>query len=143
MNDGPRRNPSNFFNDGGSQRCFGRLLDVWQPTISKMLDRYREIRGYNRRTEQDRKRSSTTIDDRFLRRTALGVSYCTIRQFKNELLRGHVIRAMIRTKSSSLIREHRVHSLKFARDDRDWTNENWTNILFIDESSYWLHICIT
>lgn len=141
-------------NDGRSQRYVGRVLSVRQSTISKLVRRYRETGGYKRRPGQGRKRSTTAIDDRFLRLTALRIRHCTARQIKNELLtvrnvnvtsqtvrnrlREQGIRARIPAKGPILTREHRIHRLQFARDHRDWTAENWANILFTDESRYCL-----
>jgi transposase len=141
--------------DGRSQRYVANLLGVQQSTISRVVQRYRETGQYSRREGQGRRRITTAVDDRFLRLTAMRTRHCTARMLQTELiaarnvhiclqtvrnrLREENIRPGVPARGPRLTREHRVARLQFAREHADWGLEDWSNVMFTDESRFCLY----
>lgn len=141
--------------EGRSQRYVANVLGVQQSTISRVVRRYTDTGHFSRREGQGRKRVTTAVDDRFLRLTALRTRHCTARMLKNDLLaarnvaicvqtirnrlREDNIRPKVPASGPRLTREHRVARLQFARDHAGWGIEEWSNVLFTDESRFCLY----
>jgi len=87
-----------------------------------------------RRRGQGRKRSTMARDDRFIetetkKRSGRRTSARTVsRRLKKIGLKAY------RTKKAPLSqRRHRVARLGFAREHKNWENDQWTNALFTDD----------
>ena len=71
--------------EGYSQRQVGRILGVSHTTIGRMIRRFRETGQHSRRPGQGRPRSTSELDDRFLRLAALRNRGVTSRELGNLL----------------------------------------------------------
>jgi transposase len=56
-----------FSEEGESQQSIARCFGVTQSTISRVLNRFREIGANTRRLDQGRKRVTNAAQERFLR----------------------------------------------------------------------------
>lgn len=138
--------------DGRSQRQVANLLEINQSSVSRVVARYRETGGYERRPVPGRPHCTTRADDRFLSLQALRRRHVTARQLQNDLsrarntqvstqtvrniLRRDGITARVAVSAPHLTREHRVARLRFAREHVNWDIDDWANVLFTDESRF-------
>ena len=109
----------------------------------------------NRRLGQGRKRKTSQRDDRFLRLTVLRSRHCTAKMLQKEILAARDVvlstqtvrnrlrevgmRPKVPVKAPLLTRAHKVTRLKFALNHQHWNVEDWSNILFADESRFCLY----
>lgn len=141
--------------DGRSQRYVANLVGVNQSTVSRVVARYHETGGYQRRAVPGRPHATTPADNRFLLLQALRQRHITATQLQYELaatrnvrvssetvrhiLRQSGIRARVAVTAPRLTREHRVARLAFAREHMNWNINDWGNVLFTDESRFCLY----
>lgn len=138
--------------DGRSLRYVAQLLNCAPSTISRILQRYRELGSYTRRSGSGRRRSTSARDDQFLRLNVLRDRHTTAVQARSmlEQVRGTnvsewTVRRRLReaqlhsrrpAKGPQLTRQHRQDRLRFARYHQDWNDEQWGTVLFTDESRF-------
>lgn len=135
---------------GRTQREVALFLNVPRTTLRHALTRYRETGLYSRRPGSGRNRCTTARDDRFIVLTALRDRFLTAVESRRRLqaARGVVVsertvrRRMQEQNLSArrpvrvpeLLRRHRVERLRFAREHAHWRVEQWSKVLFTDES---------
>ncbi|KAG8284281.1 hypothetical protein J6590_108265 [Homalodisca vitripennis] len=137
---------------GVSQREVGRRLGVSQSVISRLWNRHQELGTLQRRPGQGRSRSTTHIEDRFLRVNALRNRFLTARELQNDLsqatgnrvsdqtVRNRLREAGLRSRRPArvprLTVRHKRARLQFARDHRRWQLRQWRKVMFSDESKF-------
>lgn len=141
---------STLLDEGYSQRFIANLLGVTHSTIGRMVRRFNETGSYSRRPGQGRKRCTNERDERFLRVYALRNRRVTSFLLKNELhnvrnvvISARTIRRRLKetglnsrrpAKAPLLSKENRVARMRFAREHRNWTVNDWKRVLFTDET---------
>lgn len=139
---------------GVSQRQVGQRLGVSQSVISRLWNRYQELHSVHRRPGQGRRRSTSDVDDRYLRLSALRHRFSTARELQNELsratgtrisdqtvrnrLRESGLRSRRPVQVPRLTLRHKRNRMQFARAHRRWQLQNWRRVLFSDESKFTL-----
>ncbi|MBS0032906.1 MAG: transposase [Candidatus Baumannia cicadellinicola] len=137
---------------GVSQRDVGRRLGVSQSVISRLWNQHQELGTLRRRPGQGRSRSTTHIEDRFLRVNELRNRFLTARELQNDLsqatgnrvsdqtVRNRLLEAGLRSKRPvrvpRLTARHKRARLQFARDHRRWQLRQWRKVMFSDESKF-------
>lgn len=140
--------------EGFSQRHIAQRLQRSQSVVSRVLNRHRQTGGHTRRVGQGRPRSTSHRDERFLQLHALRDRRSTgnslrglLQRFRNVQISERTVRRRLNdyglTSHPSatgplLSREHRVERLRFAREHLNWTQEDWSLVLFSDESRFCL-----
>jgi transposase len=71
--------------DGRSQRYVANLVGVNQSTVSRVVSRYQETGGFERRPVQGRPKATTPADNRFLSIQALRRRHVTSTQLQHDL----------------------------------------------------------
>lgn len=140
--------------DGRSQRYVSDTLGIPRTTVQDAWNRYMETGNFTRRVGSGRKRKTNAIDDRFIVLNTLRNRRITA--FQNQ----HLLQAVRRTQVSErtirrrlkenslsarrpatgpqLLPRHRRARLQFARLHVNWDIEQWTKVLFTDESRFCL-----
>lgn len=137
---------------GRSYKDVADLFGKSKATIHYCVQRWRETGEVERRRGQGRKRSTTALDDRFIRMQTLRNRRQTAVQSSNQLEEVRETRVSERTvrrrlneaglkarrtkKAPQLQRRHRVARLAFARQYENWNEDQWRNVLFTDESRF-------
>lgn len=137
---------------GRSYSDVAEMFGKTKSTIHRNVTRWRQTGEYVRRRGQGRKRSTTAVDDRFLTLHILRNRRLTAVQTRNQLeeVRGtrigqRTVRRRLKEvgiksyrpkKAPKLQRRHRVARLAFAREHQNWTNDQWSKVLFTDESRF-------
>jgi transposase len=140
--------------DGRSQSYVARRFQTTRSTVQRVYNRFLETGSYSRRPGSGRPRKSTNRDDRFIINSSLRNRHSTAVQLRNELQHTRDVNISERTirrrlneanlfcrrpaTGPELTREHRVARLQFAREHLHWTENDWGNVLFTDESRYCL-----
>lgn len=140
--------------DGRSQCYVSRRFGCSRSTVQRVYLRFLETGSYARRPGSSRPRISSNRDDRFITNLSLRNRHLTAVQIRNELQHVRNVNISERTvrrrlneanlfcrrpaTGPELTREHRVARLRFAREHRHWTENEWANVLFTDESRYCL-----
>lgn len=124
--------------EGHSYRSVSRALGVSASVVYRNVQQYRQTESYVRKPGQGRKRATSAVDDRFIRMQTLRnrrqnavktkhvlkevryvrVSERTVRRQVNEV----GLKSYVPSKAPKLERSHRVDSLAFAHNHRDWTD---------------------
>lgn len=141
--------------EGQSQRQVASALNMSQSAVSRVYRRYQETGNFNRRRGSGRKRCTSERDDRFIISTSLRNRALTGVQVQQELretrgvaVSGWTVRRRLKAASlepkrpatgPKLTPAHRAARLRFAREHVDWTDEQWSSVLFSDESRVCLH----
>lgn len=142
-------------NDGRSVRYIANTLGIPRSTVSDALQKFRETGVYTRRPGQGRRRATNHIQDRFLRMQALRdrtVTASALVQRLNDVHNNRVSVYTVRRRLNEgglrsrrpatgplLTVEHRRQRLEFAREHADWGLEDWSAVLFTDESRFTLY----
>lgn len=135
---------------GHNKSYVARTLGFPRATVQDAWNRYLETGNFTRRQGSGRKRKTIAADDRFLVVRSLRERRATSVVLKNELrmtrgvnisdktVRRRLNEADLRSrrpaKKPRLLRHHRRERLRFAREHLNWTVEQWSNVLFTDES---------
>lgn len=140
--------------DGRSKRYAARVVGVPESTARRAIARYEETGHCRRRAGSGRSRCTTVIDDRFIRLQTLRNRFHTAVQTNIHLrqVRGRVVsdrtvirrlkevnlRSRIPATAPRLLARHRRARRNFAREHSDWNEQNFSRILFVDESRFCL-----
>lgn len=140
---------------GVSQREVARNFGMNVSTVHRLLRRHEETGLLTRRPGSGRKRCTSARDDRYIVTSMLRNRHQTAVQIQHELqdVRGTQISARTarrRMKDSGLTphrpatgpqltRAHRVARLQFAQLHHTWSMEQWSRVLFSDESRIGLY----
>lgn len=138
--------------DGRSIRYAANAIEAPLATVHRAIKRYRETNLYTRRPGSGRKRVTTERDDRFLVMNILRDRKLTAVMARNRLQETRQVTISERTvrrrleeanlgsyrpaNGPKLTRDHRRRRLAFAIEHRNWTVNQWSNILFSDESRF-------
>ncbi|PSN40529.1 hypothetical protein C0J52_12263 [Blattella germanica] len=135
-----------------SVHYIANALNMSRSTVHDAIKRYRETEEYTRRPGSGRPRATTRNEDRYMVMTVLREcklpATSVAQQFYNKTgcpIFAKTVRR--RFKESELVarrpaagprllRNHRVERLRFANDHRGWRNEQWSCVMFIDESRF-------
>lgn len=128
-------------------------LGTTQSVISRLWRRYRDT-GNPRERHLGRRRATTAIQDRYITLQARRQSSLTATELKSRLQAVHnvtvhsqTIRRRLREvnlhsrrplRVPPLTRGNRGHRVNWAREHLNWTREQWSTILFSDESRFGL-----
>lgn len=143
-----------LIDDGRSQRYAARSLNLSEAKVRRAVARFRETGQLTRRVGSGRPRCTSNIDDRFivlqtvrnrfqnavttnnrLRRTRhTNVSDSTVRR----RLKESDFHARRPATAPKLLRRHRLARLAFARERQNWNLQQWSKVLFSDESRFCL-----
>lgn len=134
---------------GRTQREVAAILNVPRTTLRFALKRYRETGLYTRRPGSGRVRCTSARDDRFIILAVLRNRFLTAVEIRRRLqaTRGVIVsertirrrmeerdlRAQRPARGPELERQHRTARLRFARQHVNWTNDQWSKVLFTDE----------
>lgn len=140
--------------NGDGQRATSRRFNVSLSTVQRTYQRYQETGLLTRRAGSGRKKATTARDDRFIVLTSLRNRTLTAVNIRNHLhevrninisewtvrRRLHSAELSSRTRATGppLTRAHRVARLNFAREHLAWNLEDWSRVLFSDESRFCL-----
>lgn len=140
--------------DGRSQRYVANLLGVSQANIHRTYRRFTETGNYTRRPGSGMTRSTLPRDDRFLHLFILRNRDATAVQARNRLEDVREVNVSERTvrrrlnevgliarrpaNGPELLPHHRVTRLQFAREHLLWNLNQWSQVLFSDESRFCL-----
>lgn len=140
--------------EGNSQRYVAQTLRIPRSTVQRVYQRYRETGGYSRRPGSGRKRATSARDDRFIVSNTLRDRHSTAvdtRRALQEIREVNVSERTVRrrlneaglksrrpNKGPELLQQHRVERLRFALNHVNWNQEEWTRVLFTDESRFCL-----
>lgn len=136
--------------DGRSVRYIAAALHTARSTVHDAIKRYQETGQYTRRVGSGRHRSTNDRDDRFIVSTALRDRRQTTTIIAGRLaeVRGRLISSRtvsrrlnevgLRSRRPAtgpvLLPVHRAARLRFAREHENWTVDDWSSLLFTDES---------
>jgi transposase len=141
--------------EGHSRRRVAQMMNVSHSVISRTWIRHlaygilcilcsypqrqrsttpREDRLLTRWALQERRISARALQNRLLASTGTRISYQTVRN----RLHATQFRARKQAKVPRLTPVHRRNRRNFAQLHRDWTPEQWSNVLFTDESRFCL-----
>lgn len=144
-----------LFEQGCSQSDIARQMGRTQSTISRVLKRFRETATNQRRPGQGRKRATTRNEDRFLKIQCLRQRFVTsatllteLRNATGRIINQQTVRNRLKeyhlkpyeaALGPRLERNHKRDRLEFARNHLEWGEEDWSNVLFSDESRFCLY----
>ena len=140
---------------GLRQRHVANLLGTSQSVISRAWTRYRRLGQVDRRHGGGRQRLTTPQQDRYLTLQARQNQFAPANVLQNafqnatgvrvstQTVRRRLHEAQLRARRTSvctpLTQQHRQARLQFARQHRRWTIQQWSSVLFTDESKFCLH----
>lgn len=143
--------------EGHNQRFVADQLNLSQSAVSRVYRRYRETGALVRRPGSGRRRCTSERDDRFMVTTSLRNRHQTgvsIQQHLQDVrgvtasewtVRRRLKEANLTPKRPAtgprLLPRHRQARLEFAHQHKNWTIEQWTPVLFCDESRVCLNGC--
>jgi transposase len=152
LDDGQRWRAIGRMEAGQSHSEVARFMNVSESVISRLWRQFQETGTCHRRTSQGRPRVTTSQDDRYLALTARRHRRMTGRQLALELSvasgrrvsrqtvyrrlneRGmYARRPMVCVPLNTVQRRAR---LSWSREHLNWTQEQWSHVLFTDESRF-------
>ena len=144
-----------LYDVGVKQMEIAERLNMHQSTVSRILKRHRETGRFSRRPVQGRPRSTSAREDRLLQVTALRNRAATASELSGHLQeatgknvsRFTVSRRLAETglkarrpaKVPELLPHHRTERRNFAQEHLPWTAEQWSTVLFCDETRIQLY----
>lgn len=139
-----------LYEDGRSVRYIAASLNIARSTVHYAINRYRATGEFVRRAGSGRPRSTNQRDDRFIVSSVLRDRRLTSRIIAGRLaeVRGRLVSSKTisrRLKETGLrsrrpatgpvlLPIHRTARLRFALEHQNWTVEDWSSVLFTDES---------
>lgn len=138
--------------DGRSQRYVANRFNVSQSVVSRAWTRYQDTGLYRRRRGQGRRRVTSAREDRnivnmVVRERTTSARYIRAQLFQNHpvsnqtiwnRLRQANLRSRNRARVPMLTDAHRRARLEYARTHINWTQRQWRQVLFTDESRFCL-----
>lgn len=140
---------------GNSQRTVARQLNMTRSTVQNVFRRFLETGRYVARAKTGRPRATSARDDRYIRTTSLRNRMLNAAQLKQQLrdVRGVTVsrwtvrRRLLENRQrcrkpatcQKLTAAHRAERLRFAREHVNWTLEQWSSVLFSDETRICLY----
>lgn len=138
--------------EGFSIRSIARRLQVSHSVISRLIRRSQELGPVTRRPYPQRERVTTPREDRNLVRSAtqntartarnlVDIHFnATGRRISTQTVRNRLhesgMRSRVRAVRPQLTRAHRRARLNFCRNHLNWNMEQWSHVLFTDESRF-------
>lgn len=137
---------------GMSQVNIAREVKCSRCAVQYALKRFEETGSYQNRPRTGRKKITTVREDRLLirqslqdrKKTALDLA-ASLSEAKGQLVGVHTVRRRLRQaglkgckarKKPWLSERNKKHRLEWALQHKDWTVEDWSNILWSDESNF-------
>lgn len=143
-----------WLQEGVGVREVGRRLQVTHSVIQRLRDRFNNTGNVQEPRRSGRPRMTTRRDDRYVILSALRVRTATantlrgqLRTATNVLVSDQTVRNRLhevdlrsrrRVVRPPLTRVHRAARLAWARRHLAWTRQQWSRVLFSDESRYTL-----
>lgn len=140
---------------GVTQRQVARRLQISRSSVQRAYRRYLETGAFNHRPGMGRPRATSAADDRFIQLTVLRNRRLNAVQVQQSLrdecqvvISSDTVRRRLAERNltpkraatgPALTVAHRRARLEFAREHRDWSVEQWGNVLFTDETRVSLH----
>lgn len=140
---------------GVSQREVARRLQISRSSVQRVYRRYLETGAFDRRPGTGRPRATSAADDRYIQLTVLRNRRLnavqvqrSLRDERQVVVSSDTVRRRLAERNLTpkraatgpkLTAAHRRARLEFAREHRDWTLEQWGNVLFTDETRVSLH----
>ncbi|KAL0881938.1 hypothetical protein ABMA27_001695 [Loxostege sticticalis] len=140
--------------EGRSQRSTTGTVGVSLSTVQRVIQRFQKTGMNIGRPGNGRPRCTTVREDRFIVSNMLKIDILDAVQVRNSLqevhhnnvssdtilrrLREADIKRYRPANGPKLLREHRVARLRFAREHIRWTDEDWSRVIFSDESRFCL-----
>lgn len=140
---------------GVSQREVARRLQISRSSVQRVYRRYLETGAFDRRPGTGRPRATSAADDRYIKLTVLRNRRLnavqvqrSLRDERQVVISSDTVRRRLAERNLTpkraatgpkLTVAHRRARLEFAREHRDWTLEQWGNVLFTDETRVSLH----
>lgn len=140
---------------GLSQRDVARRLRIGRSSVQRVYRRYLETGAFDRRPGTGRPRATSAADDRFIHLTVLRNRRLnavqvqrSLRDERQVIISSDTVRRRLAERNltprraatgPALTVAHRRARLQFAQEHRDWTFDQWSNVLFTDESRVSLH----
>lgn len=135
---------------GRSQRYVANRFNVSQSVVSRAWTRYQDTGHYRRRRGQGRRRVTSAREDRNIvnmavRERTISARYIRAQLFQNRPVSNSTIRnrlrqANLRSRNRAcvpmLTSAHRRARLEYARTHINWTQRQWRQVLFTDESRF-------
>ena len=138
--------------DGRTYRQIGASFGVSASVVCRVIQRFRQYGQYSRRHGGGRRRATEPRDDRHLHTLVARQPTLTARRLRNEFqnatgirvstqtvrnrLHESGLRARIPANCPVLTAAHRAARLDFAREHVGWTVDQWSSVLFTDESRF-------
>ncbi|GFW92629.1 transposable element Tcb2 transposase [Trichonephila clavipes] len=119
--------------EGQTQAEVAQAVEVSQNVISRIWNRFLETGSASRRQGQGRRRATTPNEDRYLVLTAR--RHQTVRN----RLHGVGLYARIPMVCVRLTSRHRRDRREWAKEPVNWRRNEWSNVLFSDESRFSVH----
>lgn len=140
---------------GRSQRDTARTVGVSLSTVQRVLRRYEETGSNLRRPGTGRTRYTTAREDRYLVNTMLRNRFLTGTELTNQFRRlggsnpsAWTVRRRLAESNlkplrpangPKLERGHRISRLRYAQSHVNWSIEDWSKVMFSDESKFMLY----
>lgn len=137
---------------GHTVRQVANMTGYSRSSISRAVIRFRQTGSYERRPGSGRKRVTSARDDRYVVSLSLRNRFQTSVETCNELRRARGVNVSSRTvirrlqenglrafrpaTGPRLLVRHRQDRLRFARDHVNWTRDQWSRVLWTDESRF-------
>lgn len=141
--------------EGRSQRYVAQVLQTSQPVIHRLWLRFREVGIVRRRPYPQRQRITTPREDRHLVNLSLQQRTRTASQLRNhhfeatgrriltQTVRNRLHEGQLRSRSAAVVphltQAHRRARRNFGQQHYNWNMEQWSHVLFTDESRFCLH----
>lgn len=141
--------------NGRSQRNIARTVGVSLSTVQRVRQRYEETGSNLRRPGTGRARCTTAREDRYLVNTMLRNRFLTGTALTNQFrslggsnpsawtVRRRLAEANLKplrpANGPKLERGHRNSRLTYARNHLNWSAEDWSKVMFSDESKFMLY----
>ncbi len=136
---------------GASQATTSKALGISRHCIQNAIERERTTGSVHHRAGAGRKRKTTASSDRIIKRIVVQNYQKSIRAIHSEVKQADIdisTRTLCRrmaemtfdctptVKRQLLTKKHKQTRVDFCRKYRDWTAEDWSRVIFSDESNF-------
>ena len=138
--------------EGYSQVEIAKKMECSRKGVQTTIKRYKETKSFKNRKGQGRKKSTTTREDRSLKRVSLADKRKTSSELAAELREGtnknisarRVRRRLLEVglkgykvrKKPYLSQANKKKRQEFAKNHENWTPDDWGKIVWSDESNF-------